>query len=114
MPVNYRFMCTSCKHEVISDTRVERGPLYATAPMLCRKCHVVDNVVIWKSLSVWDLMPKVCTCPRCQSADHLEQWDAMSCPKCDGKMKGISRRGKEVSYGGMIMKRRLFSGGSHG
>jgi ssDNA-binding Zn-finger/Zn-ribbon topoisomerase 1 len=109
MPTNYRFVCTSCRYEVNSDTRPERGPLYATAPMLCRKCQIVDNVVIWKSLTVGDLLPKVCTCPRCQSAEYLEPWDVLTCPKCDGKVKGISRRGREITYGGMVMKRRILA-----
>jgi len=113
MPVNYKFACGTCKHEVIADTRVERGPFYSTAPMLCRRCHVVDNIVIWKSLTVGDLLPKVSTCSRCQTGEHLERWDALSCPKCNGKMRGVSRRGREVSYGGMIMKRRILAGCLH-
>lgn len=109
MPTNYRFVCTSCRYEVKSDTRAERGPFYTTTPMLCRKCEIVDSVVIWKSLTVGDLLPKVSTCPRCQSAEYLEPWDVLTCPKCGGKVKGISRRGKEITYGGMIMKRRILA-----
>ena len=67
------------------------GSGFLSMPMICRHCKDVAEYKctdpIGSSRSHLGGLP----CITCHSGDYLDEWDGMTCPKCDKSMRALGR-----------------------
>jgi hypothetical protein len=85
----YKFQCRSCKFECISGIGREVGPHSTKVPMVCKSCASIDAYIVAHPGSINAGMSKAPVCMSCQSSSHLSEWDGLTCPHCQMKMRAL-------------------------
>lgn len=85
----YKFICGSCKFECISGMGREVGLHSSRVVMACKSCATIDVYTVAHpgSINTEISMPPVCT--SCHSSTYLSEWDGLTCPHCQMKMRAI-------------------------
>lgn len=81
----YLFRCMSCNYETNCSKGEDRGFVSAVKPFLCTTCGEVNNAIVGKSERRGGPIniPIEPTCNICKSNAGLEEWDLLTCPKCN-------------------------------
>ena len=87
MGTAYLYKCSSCQHELTCSSGLDRGIRIQVKPMRCTVCGNTGNTLIARFESRND--PPVplneLVCGTCKSIDSFEDWDLITCPKCNQK-----------------------------
>lgn len=60
-------------------------------PLVCRDCKDVAEYKFTDPIGLNEPYPGGLTCKTCHSSDYLDEWDGMTCPKCDKAMRALGR-----------------------
>ena len=85
----YKFTCGSCKFECISSIGKEVGLHTSRVAMVCKSCSTIDAYTVAHPgrINTEISMPPICT--SCHSSKNLSEWDGLTCPHCQMKMRAI-------------------------
>ena len=89
MPARYKFICPACKFDCICSIGREKTGNYLSVSMLCRKCKDVAEYRVTDPLSLSASYLGDLCCRVCDSGEHLEEWDGITCPQCQKPMRAF-------------------------
>ena len=85
----YKFVCSSCRFECISGIGKEVGLHSSKVVMVCKSCATIDAYAVAHPGSINTEISISPACTSCLSSQHLAEWDGLTCPHCQMKMRAI-------------------------
>jgi len=87
--VRYKFVCSSCKFVCISGIGRKVGLQSSQVVMACKSCSVIDTYTVANPGSINSEISIRPVCTGCHLRDYLSEWDGLTCPHCQMKMRAL-------------------------
>ena len=85
----YKFVCSSCRFECISGIGREVGLQSSRVVMVCKSCVAIDTYTVARPGSINTELSTSPACTSCLSNKDLAEWDGLTCPHCQMKMRAL-------------------------